>query len=159
MDTLTTVAVYMIAAGSSPSSEVQSDKVDLIEINHCYDEKGSLVFDQLLFYDWCPLKSHYDLRDWRLLKSPLQVPRRSQETGGFVTLWREGTLLRKVHAETIRESWTQYDPEIFERRFLPKEQRRPFSKIVAPRRTRVNASGPLGNQPAQQAGAASVLRR
>ena len=159
MGTMTTFAVCMITAGSSSGPDVLSDKVDLIEINHCYDEKGQLVFDQLLFYDWCPLKSHYDVRDWRLLKSPIQIPRRNHETGGFVAVWRDGTTLRKVHAETIRESWTQYDPEIAEQQFLPKEQRRSFPKMTARRRIGANESASAGNRSAEQASATSVLRR
>ncbi len=123
------LAVCVATSGLQPDSDLLVDEVDLIEINHCYDENGQLVFDQLLFYDWSPEKGHYDVRDWRLLKSPIQVPRRNHEAGGFVTVWRDGNTMRKVHAKTIRESWTQYDPEIIEQEFLPKDQRRSFPKL------------------------------
>jgi hypothetical protein len=154
----TTVAVCLITAGSSSNLDVLNEKVDLIEINHCYDEKGQLVFDQLLFYDWCPLKSHYDVRDWCLLKSPLQIPRRNQETGGYVAMWRDGSVLRKVHAETIRESWTQYDPEIREQQYLPREQRRSFAKQAVRRPSGTAASRP-GTAAATRGRTESVLRR
>ena len=154
----TTVAVCLITAGSSSNFDVVNEKVDLIEINHCYDEKGQLVFDQLLFYDWCPLKSHYDVRDWCLLKSPLQMPRRNHETGGFVAVWRDGTVLRKVHAETIRESWTQYDPEILEQQSLPREQRRSFSKLAMRRRPGATDARPNASR-STPGSTESVLRR
>ena len=157
----TTLAFCMVATGLHPKTNVLSDKVDLIEINHCYDEKGQLVFDQLLFYDWSPTKCHYDVRDWRLLKNPIQVPRRNHEAGGFVAVWRDGQVMRKVHAETIRESWTQYDPEITEQQFLPKEQRRPFPKLTA-RRPSTPATPrrcPSEDETAAQPSTVTVLRR
>ncbi len=80
-----------------------SNTVDLIEINHCYDENGQLVFDQLLYYDWCPSQNRYNVRDWRLLKSRIQLPRRNAETGHYVAIWRDGPNIRKVYAKTVRE--------------------------------------------------------
>lgn len=160
----TAIAVYLLAAGSSAALDVVNEQVDLIEVNHCHDAQGQLVFDQLLFYDWCPLKSRYEVRDWCLLKSPQQLPRRNHERGGYVTAWREGPLLRKVHAEAVRESWTPYDPEILEQQSLPRDQRRSFTRAAAQRRA--SSPPPAGSeqpasseQPAEQRAAASVLRR
>jgi hypothetical protein len=123
------VALCVLTVGSNPVSDIVSDKVDLIEINHCYDENGQLVFDQLLFYDWSPSKARYDVRDWRLIKSPVQVPRKNHENGGYVVLWRDGATMRRIHAETVRETWTQHDPEITEQQFLAKSMRRSFAKL------------------------------
>jgi hypothetical protein len=39
-------------------------------------------------------------------------------------------MLRKVQAATVRESWTQYDPELVERSFVPKEQRPELRKTI-----------------------------
>jgi hypothetical protein len=33
-----------------------------------------------------------------------------------------------VRAASFRETWTQYDPELIERDYLPKEKRRGFVK-------------------------------
>jgi len=133
----TTLAMFAATAGYQPSVDVISDQVDLIEINHFYDEKGQLILDQLIFYEWCPEKRHYDVRDWCLLKSDAQLPRKNHRTRMFVTVFRDGQTLRKVHAKTIRESWTQYDPELAEQEFLPKEKRRMLTKVYPrlPRRT------------------------
>jgi hypothetical protein len=155
----TSLTAWILAAGSSSGPDVLTDKVDLIEINHCYDEKGQLVFDQLLFYDWCPATAHYNVRDWRLLKTPLQLPRRSYETGGFVAVWRDGTTMRKVYAETIRETWTQYDPEILEQQFLPKEQRRSFPKTTQRRRSVAPAGQNAATRLADQPDPAAALQR
>ena len=111
------LAMCIASSGSNTQVHVLTDSVDLIEINHCYDDKGQLVFDQLLFYDWDPQKGRYNVRDWRLLKSAIQIPRRNPGTGMYITFWRDGPSMRKVHAKTIRESWTQYDPEITEQQY------------------------------------------
>ena len=111
-----------------PSADVATDKVDLIEINHFFDEQGRLVFDQIIFYDWVPIENRYHVRAWRLLKSPAQIPRRDWASGDFLTIWHDGEVLRKVRSKGIHETWTQYDPELLEREYLPKEKRRELQK-------------------------------
>lgn len=124
----TTCAILLATAGSRMGTGMFCDEVDLIEINHCYDEKGHLVFEQLIFYDWSPSKSRYDVRDWRLIKDDVQMPRKDHRSGVYVAIWRDGRVLRKVLAKTVRETWTQYDPEVVEQAFLPKGDRQPLPK-------------------------------
>jgi hypothetical protein len=130
MATFTTIAFCLATTGFNPQQHVVRDRVDLIEVNHFYDEKGKLFLEQLIFYDWCPKTSHYNIRTYRLLKDPLEVPRRNYEDRGYVVIWREGPAVRKVYATAVRESWTQYDPEIAERRHLPKDQRKSLQCVV-----------------------------
>jgi hypothetical protein len=61
---------------------VLRDSVDLTEVNHFYDEHGRLVFDQIIFYDWSASDSRYNVRAWRLIKHPSQLPQR--DWGGAV---------------------------------------------------------------------------
>lgn len=100
------------------------DFVDLMELNHFYDEKGDLVFDQVIFYDWAARESRYNVRDWRLVKNPSQLPQRDWASGGYHAMWQDGESLRRVYSRQYRETWTQHDPELIERGFLPKEKRR-----------------------------------
>ena len=111
-----------------PTDHVAVDEVDLIELNHFYDDRGRLVFDQVIFYDWCPGEGRFQVRDWRLLKSPAQIPRRNWGRGDFLTIWHDGDLLREVRSKGIHETWTQYDPELMERENLPKEKRQRLRK-------------------------------
>lgn len=111
-----------------PIDDVAHDEVDLIEVNHFYDEQGRLVFDQVIFYDWSSQESRFHVRAWRLLKSPAQIPRRNWTCGDFLTIWHDGEVLRKVRSKGIHETWTQYDPELLEREYLPKEKRRELRK-------------------------------
>jgi hypothetical protein len=124
------MAVVMAALCLHPNEDIATDSVDLIEVNHFYDEQGRLVFDQIIFYDWCPIFCRYNVRDWRLLKSTAQIPHRNWQQGYFVTVWHDGEVLREVKSLSLRESWTQYDPELLEREFLPKEQRRELRKTI-----------------------------
>lgn len=122
-------AIAGLAVGLTPSEGVVAkDRVDLIEVNHFYDDKGRLVFDQVIFYDWSPQDSRYQVRAWRLLKKPAQVPYRNWRQREFVTVWHDGPILREVHGDAFRESWTQYDPELLEREILPKEKRRELGR-------------------------------
>lgn len=125
-------AFCLLIVGYEPAPITTCDTVDVIEINHYYDQQGQLVLDQLIFYDWSPQKSHFDVRAWRLLESPIQTPRKDAATGRYVAIWRDAKTIRKVLAKNVRESWTQYDPEMVERRFLAREQRRDLQPAVRP---------------------------
>jgi hypothetical protein len=119
-----TLALSLSSFAISPREDVATERVDLIEVNHFYDDQGRLVFDQLLFYDWSHDDGRYQLRAWRMVKNNSQLPQRNWQSGGYVATWQDGDVLRKISAATTRESWTQYDPELTEREFLPKEKRR-----------------------------------
>ena len=126
----TSLAVAVAAVCINPIEHVALDRVDLVEVNHFYDEQGKLVFDQIIFYDWSEADGRYNVRAWRLLKSNAQVPYRNWRQGDFVAVWHDGDILRKVQATSFRESWTQYDPELIEREYLPKDRRRELSKPI-----------------------------
>ena len=123
----------------NPIEDLPTDHVDLVELNHYYNEKGRHVLDQVIFYDWSSEAGRYQIRDWRMIKRVSQIPRRDWRLGGYVAVWHdplEGNVLRKMHAANLRETWTQYDPEIVERSFLKKDKRRKLARVRSSRRTR-----------------------
>lgn len=124
---LLTVALMLAAILPQPDG-VARESVDLIEINHYYSEHGQLVFDQQIFYDWSASEDRYHVRAWRLVKAPEQLPVVDHASRGYSALWQDGEQTRRVYSPAIRESWTQYDPELVEREYLPKEQRRELRK-------------------------------
>ena len=132
MSTTSALAVLLTALSLNPTEDVARERVDVIELNHFYDDRGRLVFDQIIFYDWSVSQSSYQVRDWRLLKTPAQVPHRTWPDGDFVAVWHDNGILRKVEARQLHESWTQYDPELINRAVLPKEQRRLLRKVITP---------------------------
>ncbi|MEQ8790501.1 MAG: hypothetical protein RIC55_29665 [Pirellulaceae bacterium] len=129
-----TIAIAILASAVSltPNSHgvVANDRVDLIEVNHVYDERGRLSFSQIIFYDWSPRVGRFQVRAWRMLKTQSQIPHRDWTTNDFVAVWHDEGILREVHADNFRESWTQHDPELIEREHLPKERRRELEHLV-----------------------------
>jgi len=126
------IAVCLAAFTLSPADEVTVDEVDLVELNHFYDDQGRLVFDQVIYYDWSPIHSRYQVRDWRLLKSSTQIPLRDWRGGGYVSEWedfKQRNGMRRVKAKSLRETWTQHDPELVEREFLAQEKRAELTRI------------------------------
>ena len=61
---------------------------------------------------------------WRLCKSPAQIPVRDWSRSGYSATWLDGERFRQVRALSFRETWTQYDPEVEDRLFVPPDQRR-----------------------------------
>ena len=142
-----TVVSFTIA----PREDVARESVDLIELNHFYDEHGRLVFDQVIFYDWSSADARYNVRAWRLVKNPAQLPQRDWSTGYFSAMWQDGEQLRHVQSQSFRETWTQYDPELVEREYLPKERRKELRTVKATRQltSRVAADMPRPPEPAR----------
>ena len=140
MNSLIAASLLTLAvAGAAPQETAAVDKVDLIEVNHLYDQQGRHVIDQLIFYDWDSSHGRFQVRAWRLIKSPGQMPQRDWSKDAYVSYWRDMHVMRRVYASRIRETWTTYDPEVLEREVLPIEYRQELSQ-AAPTRRRVAAN-------------------
>jgi len=155
---LTTVCASVLALGIAPREDVARESVDLIELNHFYDEHGRLVFDQVIFYDWYATESRYNVRAWRLVKNPSQLPQRDWAGGGYSAMWQDGEQIRHIRSNSIRETWTQYDPELVEREYLPKEKRKELRTVAAPKPRKANLVSTPGeaHRPDTPASAAAV---
>jgi hypothetical protein len=130
--------LIIAALAISPANDVLRESVDLIELNHFYDEHGKLIFDQVIFYDWSASDDRYQVRAWRLVKSPDILPSRDFARGGYACVWIDGSAVRSVLAGEYRETWTQWDVEVAEREILPKEKRKELRTIRVDK-----PSGPL----------------
>ena len=96
------ITILMASGWLNQNNDVASERVDLIEVNHFYDEQGDLVFDQIIFYDWSHPEGRYHVRAWRLLKTPAQLPRKSWKDRSYVAIWHEGEVLRARILDAIR---------------------------------------------------------
>jgi len=114
-------AWMLIALGTIPhDGGVIRESVDVIERNRYYDDCGKQVFEQVIFYAWT--RDHYEIIAWRLVKDATLVP---VKTGGrFAVLWWDGGKLRQVVADSMRDTYSQTDPEQEAREWLPSEQRK-----------------------------------
>lgn len=108
------------------------EKVDVIEFNHFYDDKGDKIFVQAILYDWNRTDSRYDIRAWRLVKEGM--PALTPQRGQWRLDWVDGQIWRRVSAPQLRESHTQYDVELIERETLPQHLRRELSTPQKPGR-------------------------
>jgi hypothetical protein len=117
------LAALVAMAPGDPPQVALTTHVDLVEVNHYFDAEGKPVFNQLIFYDWDEQAGRFNVVAWRLLKNPRQVPVSDSVTGKYSATWHDGRVLRTVRAERRVETWTQFDPETFERAFLPKNER------------------------------------
>ena len=121
--------LLLLAVSLLPGEDVVRESVDLVEVNHLFNDKGEHVFDQVVFYDLDLPNGKFQVRAWRLIKSADQLPYRDWRHGDYVTMWYDGEQLRRVRSPSLQETWTQYDPEQVEREFLPKEKRRNLRKL------------------------------
>jgi hypothetical protein len=126
------LAVWMASISFTPPRPAIVDEVDLAVINHVFDEEGRVALDQIIYYDWSSREGRFQVRDWRLLKHPAQIPLRNWRSNNYVAVWQDPNqkdVLRRVHAKILCETWTAFDPELLERDYLPQEKRRCLQKV------------------------------
>ena len=123
------IVLSSCVAVTDPPPIAVTEHVDLIEVNHYFDDSGKPVFDQLIFYNWDDMARRHNVCAWRLLKNPNQLPIRNPRNGMYYTSWHDGKLLRCIEAAKRIETWTQYDPETHERAFLPKGMRTDLLRV------------------------------
>ena len=99
-------------------------QADVVEVNHYFDARGELVFDQIIFWEWWETPGTFHVVAWRFVKHPAHIPLRDWSHGGYVIRFYDGNVLREVRAPVMWETWTQYDPEVRDRRRLPPNRRR-----------------------------------
>ena len=108
-----------------------TDRVDLLEVNHTYDNCGRLVLEQLIGWDFDLVTRQFRVVFWRLIKDEQReqmMPLRFRD--GYYVQWRDGDLLRRVESNIRYESWLQHDPDIADRRRFPQNKRR---QLTTPR--------------------------
>lgn len=119
------VALCLLTVMSlSPDTPVSAETADLIELNHCYNEDGQLVFDQLIFWEWNEDESCYNVAAYRVLRAETNALRFDWNQKEYVASWCDHGLLREIRAPHYRQTWTQYDPELEDRRRFPQEARK-----------------------------------
>ena len=113
---LYTVCLFIGATLSSKGNHSIDEFVDLIELNHFYDQRGRLVYDQVIFYERAPETGRFQVRAWCLVEDRECLnrrPIRNYKTQLYQVDWfdTDQRLLRRITSRLYRESWTQIDPE------------------------------------------------
>jgi len=93
-----------------------AEYVDLIELNHFYDTRGRLVFDQVIFWERTPEQGRFQVRAWCMVDDRELLnrrPVRNEETALYQvdSYDADNRLRRVITSRLFRESWTTIDPE------------------------------------------------
>ena len=133
MPSILSVAL-LFGIGSASCSET----VDLIERNGFFDRKGKLCFEQVIFWEFTRTSGRTEVRSWRIVcDNDLhnRRPVKSEATGLWVSEWTEQGKRYRIVSRQYRESVSQIDPEVIDRKKLPDELRKGLSsgpvKIIA----------------------------
>ena len=117
----------LFTGGPAPNTDpIRVAEVDLMELHHFVDPEGREVFRQVIFYDWRPTTRRFEIRGWRLIKDPSELPRPLFRPGGHLAVWRDDDVRHEVRSAKFRETWSDRDPERLARRRLPENRRRPL---------------------------------
>lgn len=105
-----------------------SERVDLIELNHFYDDLGRHVYDQVIFYEWASDSKDFQVRAWCLVdpkEYPNCNPWHTHHDDSWHVRWydKDNRMIRHVDSEFYRETWTQTDPERASKRKLDEKLR------------------------------------
>ncbi len=101
---------------------------DYVEFNRYHDPDGRVVFNQMIFYTWDLRNGRYDVRGWRLNPDGKSVVTRNWENLGYVIQWKDTSGVYKLTTDIVRYTYTDFDPELRERDFIPRDRRKPLFK-------------------------------
>ena len=109
--------------------------VDAIELSHFYDDKGRLVYDQVIFYERTPTTGKFQVRAWCLVEDREYLNRRpvkNESTGIYQVDWydTDKKIRRKLTSRIFRESWSQIDPERADKKVH--DERRRIALVFVP---------------------------
>jgi hypothetical protein len=130
------VATLLLAFAIHPVEALDRETVDLIEVNFWYDkDTGNPYFQQIIFYDWDDEAERYQCRGWRQLHQRSQLPVKDWATGMYYVYLSVHDNFVRINARAIRESSTLYDPENYEKTFLPLSRRKPVPSLPEKKRS------------------------
>lgn len=119
------IVALLALVGVIPVDGLACDRCDLIEINHFYDERGKLLFRQVIFWDYHTDEPTRRVAAYRMADDPTLIATRLFRTNEWCYQWKDGKAQwRRVVAKHFRQTWTQHDPEMRNRTVWPTEQRR-----------------------------------
>ena len=98
------------------------DNVDMIELNHFYDQRGCHVYDQVIFWRQDPATKSFEVAAWTMADQTDKYPHRSNGNV-WESKWFDGKMYRNVRSRQVRESWTQVDPERVDQKQVIAEER------------------------------------
>ena len=119
--------ITLIALLSIPLNLTTREHVDAIELNHFFDQRGHLVYDQVVFFERTPTTGRFQVRAWCLVDDRETLNRRPllNDNGLYECFAVDSNerLTRRIVSRVFRESWTQFDPEREDKKRHPESLR------------------------------------
>lgn len=132
VSTFMLVALLAIPSDPGPHGRDVTEKVDLIELNHFYDDLGRHAYDQVIFYDWSPDYRRFHVIAWCLVENDVsRMPTRNPGNGEYSVRWydRDAKVRREVRSPLYRETWSQVDPERDNKKLLDEKYRSSLRRL------------------------------
>lgn len=133
------VVLPLLVSGAGHSANTRGElkeRVDLIELNHSYDDQGRHKYDQVIFYEWSPDFRRFHVIDWCLVEDDEnRFPRRATGKREYVVRWydKDNKVHREIRSRLYRETWSCIDPERANKEYLAEKHR--VSLMPLPKRT------------------------
>lgn len=134
---ISAASLLLLACISAGDYEVVTrDAVDVIELNTCYNDAGDVAFNQVIFWRWCrkpqSRERDYLVVDFMMVKSPKVGDENIFPSRGkyyYSAIDSYGRLLI-IRSDRHHVTWChkEYDPELRNRRVLPREDRVGFNR-------------------------------
>ncbi|MEZ6137512.1 MAG: hypothetical protein R3C53_21700 [Pirellulaceae bacterium] len=127
--------ILAVPGNALDSRDGVSQRVDLIELNHFYDDLGRHAYDQVIFYEWSPDYRRYHVVAWSLIEDHLsRMPAHDHHRDEYVVRWydRDARVRRSVWAKLYRETWSQTDPERANKKLMDEKYRVSLLRVPAP---------------------------
>lgn len=120
--------LFILVSAFGGLREQDTRHVDLLELNHKYDDHGKHVYSQVIAWRKDPAKGTYAVAEWKLVEYRESVPSVPKQTssGRYRVYWPGEfgeSRLRFVESAKFRESWTMLDPERENLKQLPQHER------------------------------------
>lgn len=99
--------------------------IDLLEVNHVYDDTGNHRFAQVIAWERDAATGRYFVRDWFVLEQARFETRSVVVTaGGVYEIYRDQDKFnRKLRSSLFLETHTAHDREVENKKLLPAEYR------------------------------------
>lgn len=132
VSTLVLFALIAMPSDPGPHNRDVTQTVDLIELNHFYDDLGRHAYDQVIFYEWSPDYRRFHVIAWCLVENDLsRIPTRNPFNGEYVVRYndRDAKVRRQVRSPLYRETWSQVDPERVNKKLLDEKYRTSLIRV------------------------------
>lgn len=123
---LNIVFVILILAGLVKTNDKQF-YCDMIELNNKYDDKCIHVYSQIIFWKKNPSNGKYEVMEFIMVEDRESLNRRpiKQNDERYHVYYKNSEQDKIYHiiSPIYKESWTQIDPEIENKKLVPERQR------------------------------------